>query len=510
MISDSILCTAQQIKSREQQAIQKDGIPSLVLMERAGLALWEHLPEKGSIAIVCGNGNNGADGLCLARLLTEQGRNCTVFVKEEGRRTEEYAHQMERLLLAGFQKEEIRKAESGTIGTLSAYAVIVDALFGVGFNRAPEGLDFSIIQEINRAGENGSYILSVDIPSGVDATTGNVPKAAVHADKTVTFSCKKTGMVFYPGRIFCGEVVVAEIGLPSVRDNGKTQFPWFSYEGKVAEYMPKRIADSHKGNYGTVTVIAGSKNMPGAATLCTKAAYRSGAGIVRLLSEKETVATVRQTVPEVIAVEIDEKKNRLEELLASSNSLVIGPGLGTGADTKRLVDAVIESGKPSVLDADALNCLSKRLDLQTDNPEKRVKLLNEWLNEGIILTPHKKELARLLGMSVGELSSCWYERILSLKEQIRFVLVMKDACTVVVSRGGIYLNQSGNSGMSTGGSGDVLAGITGTFLAVMPPMEAACAAVYLHGFLGDLAAESGSKQSLMASDLIEEMKRITE
>ncbi len=286
------LCTAQQIKAWEREATTKERIPSPVLMERAALCLLAELPEKGSIAIVCGNGNNGADGLCLARLLQERKRYCTVFVMADGRRTEEYEHQMHRLMLAGFDKREIRSIETGTIAALSAYAVIVDALFGVGLNRPVEGAALAVIREINRAKENGSFIVAADIPSGVGATDGKVLGDAVHADKTVTFSCNKTGMVFYPGRTCAGQIVIGQIGLPTLGKQ-ETEGTFFTYEGQVMEHLPARKEDSHKGTYGTVTVIAGSRDMPGAATLCTKAAYRCGAGIVKLISEKETLATVR-------------------------------------------------------------------------------------------------------------------------------------------------------------------------------------------------------------------------
>ncbi len=503
MKSKTLLVTAQEMKRFEETVIRGMEIPSLVLMERAGMALLDALPKTGRIAIVCGRDNNGADGVCLARLLGESGRGCSVFFPEEGRQTPELLHQQKRLSQSNFPEIRCFFGQQGTPEDLYAYDVIVDALFGIGLSRPVEGAARAYILAMNACREKGAFVLSVDIPSGVDGTSGKVLGAAVRASRTVTFSLAKTGLVFYPGRELCGELLVAPIGLPAIRES-----KWYRFTGAPGEFLPERPADSHKGTYGTVAVLAGCQEMPGAATLCTKAAYRSGAGIVRLLSEAAVVETVRQTVPEVIARtlpgELSEEafQKWMEEELAKASCVAAGPGLGNGPLSRRCLDAVLRCKQPKVLDADAINGLAERLNRQTASLPERLRLLNDWLSPNTVLTPHKKELSRLLGLPVPELRERWLEILLLLHEEIRFVMVLKDACTAVVSAEGIYLNQSGNAGMATGGSGDVLTGILGAFLAVMPPERAAACAVYLHGCLGDEAAKRGGSQSLMASDLI--------
>lgn len=497
------LMTAKEMKRFEESAIREGEIPSLVLMERAGLALREALPKTGRVAVVCGRGNNGADGVCLARLLGEAGRGCAVFFPEEGRETPELLHQKKRLLQSDFPEIRCFFGQQGTPAALDAYDVIVDALFGIGLSRPVEGAAREFILAMNACRERGAFVLSADIPSGVDGSSGKVLGTAVRATRTVTFSAAKTGLVLYPGRELCGELLTAPIGLPAPKES-----LWYCFAGAPGAFLPKRPADSHKGTYGTVAVMAGCREMPGAATLCTKAAYRSGAGIVRLLSEAEAAETVRRTVPEVIAQalpgELSEEAFRqwADAELSKAACLAAGPGLGSGKLAERCLDAALRFEKPKVLDADALNGLAGRLSGRAETLPERLSLLNEWLSPNTVLTPHKKELSRLLGVPVPELTERWTEILMLLHENIRFVTVLKDACTAVVSSEGIYLNRSGNSGMATGGSGDVLTGILGALLAVLPPKEAADCAVYLHGCLGDAAAKRGGKQSLMASDLI--------
>ncbi len=220
------------------------------------------------------------------------------------------------------------------------------------------------------------------------------------------------------------------------------------------------------------------------------------------------MATVRQTVPEVITIEESDDIARVTEQLQAAKSVVIGPGLALGERTERLADAALASGKPMVIDADALNCLAARLDRRGAVGEERIALLNAWLSPDTVLTPHKKELSRLLGLSMSDLTEQWMDVLHKLQTSARFITVMKDACTAVAASEGIYLNQSGNSGMAVGGSGDVLAGITGALLCTMAPMDAVCAAVYLHGCLGDAAAKSLGRHGMMASDMIAAMKDV--
>ncbi len=520
------LLTAAEAKAIDRYTIDEIGIPSIVLMERAALAVAEICEQMmavdGKILCVCGTGNNGADGVAVARILRLRGyRTELLLVGDEVRWTEEFQTQLRAarnlqipVCKAGEPAEYIKEGE---------YALIVDALFGVGLTRAVEGIYAQLIGQMN---QSGAPIVAVDLPSGVSADDGQIMGCAVKATVTVTFGEEKLGMILYPGTEYCGKRVVAEIGLateqylasameeqshelPAVAGNRRQSA--FTYGKEDLIRLPKRPAYSNKGTFGRVLVIAGSPHMGGAALFAGMAAYRMGAGLVEIATAKENRTFLQETLPEAILTIYDPMAAPEEWLLPAMNrakAIVIGPGLGTEGNGAEILSILLEQAEvPLVIDADGLNLLAASEKLQKRLSERALPgqsvLGAGTANPQIILTPHLGEMSRLTGKAVKEIQSSLLNTANEYSCKTGAICVMKDARTIVaLPDGRIYVNTSGNCGMATGGSGDLLAGMIGALLAEgMEAGESACLGVYLHGHYGDLAKERYGERTMIASDL---------
>lgn len=488
------LLSGQEMKIWERTMMARFHIPSILLMERAAQAVVEEVMNGNydlrKVLIVCGTGNNGGDGLAAARLLMANKICAEVFiVGNRNRMTEETKQQL-----------EMYKAIFGKIVTepvYDEYTVIIDALFGIGCNREVTGLAAESIRAMNRT---PVPVVSVDVPSGISSDTGKVCAAAVNAAVTVTFFGEKLGMLLYPGRAYCGNIRVAELGIPV-----KTQMSGhvIAYDDSDLLRLPKRMGDSHKGTYGKLLVIAGSSKMCGAAYLAAAGAYRTGAGMVKIYTPEENRTALQTLLPEAL-LEIYDRKDWdpevLKQCLSWADAVVLGPGLGTDAAAEGIVDCVKTYGQvPLVMDADALNILSKH---------------ENWLEAfsvPVILTPHIQEMSRLIRKNKEEIKECAWKTAEKFIEKYPVTLVLKDAVTVVAKAGEpLYINSSGNSGMASAGSGDVLAGILGGLLVQgMKDSEAARLGVYLHGRAGDQAADHKSVYSMTASDIIDGIAEVT-
>ncbi len=493
------LLTAVEAKAIDRYTIDEIGIPSAVLMERAALAVAEQcermMTADGEILCVCGTGNNGADGVAVARILWLRGyRTKVLIVGDEKRGTEEFKLQLRvarRLNVpvckAGEQAEYIKRGEC---------ALIVDALFGVGLTRGIEGIYAEVITQINRS---GIPVISVDLPSGVSADDGMVCGCAVKAAVTVTFGSEKVGMILYPGTEYCGELVVAEIGLAenAYFDGRKEKEPAFTYDEDDLKRLPKRPAYSNKGTFGRVLVIAGSPNMGGAALFAGTAAYRMGAGLVEIATVKENRALLQAELPEAVLTVYDPFTDPADWLIPAmkrAKAIVVGPGLGLKGNGAGILALLLEQATvPMVIDADGLNLIAGN---------KRLKDSLKGKSQ-VILTPHLGEMSRLIGKTVGEIQRELVGTARDYSREMGVICAMKDARTIVASPdGNVYVNTSGNSGMATGGSGDLLAGMIGALLAEgMDPYESACLGVYLHGRYGDIAKECYGARTMIASDL---------
>lgn len=470
-------------------------VPSIVLMERAALAFVDELARQNvdtkRALVVCGAGNNGGDGLAVARLLAQKKSKVTVvYAGDRARATELNRLQLEILSAYGIPvKEEI---------TQDCYTVVIDALFGVGLDREVSG-DYA--EKINQMNRLCGYKAAIDISSGLSADTGKILGTAFCADLTVAFAFAKCGMMFWPGAEYAGKVSVREIGIDENSFLGKVPRIRMLEEQDIPELLPKRFAHSHKGTYGKLLLIAGSVNMAGAAILAAKAAYAAGCGLVKVLTPAENRLILQTAVPEAVIETYDKdgEKMDLPAMISWADAVVAGPGLGVGSMAQEIVETVLkETKKPVLLDADALNIIAKS------------ERLLHMLGANNIITPHVGEMARLTGKDIQRIEAGIADTAKEMSEKYHTVCVLKDFRTVsALPDGELYLNTTGNSGMATAGSGDVLSGLIGSLLAQgAAPGMAAALGVYLHGMAGDKKASCCGERGLTAADLAEGLKQI--
>lgn len=527
------LVTGGQMKEVDRYTIEKVGIPSLVLMERAAMGVAreaEKLAGKDDVIwAVCGTGNNGADGVAAARMLALKGYNVTIIVagdREKG--TREFHTQMEIAGRLGLSAVEWKDFIPGRCG------LIIDGVFGVGLTRAVEGEYREILETLGDM--NDTAVVAVDIPSGIHSTTGQVMGIALKADVTVSFGCEKLGSVLYPGRDYCGKVVVEDIGFPQVSFEKAGPLAW-TLEREDLKGLPRRPAHSNKGTFGKVLVIAGCSGMSGAAYLAALAAYRIGAGLVKIMTVEENRQILLQQLPEAIITtyrpgELEDAEQetagepgdssqtggrdrgqpqglasrgprwqeRIERECAWADVIVMGPGLGQEPYVELLVQSVLTSAYvPIVLDADGLNTIASH------------PYLEQYYTENIVITPHLGEMARLTGRTVKEIQKDVPGAAAEYSGRHGIVCVLKDAATVVAGREGqCYVNTSGNSCMAKAGSGDVLAGAAAGLLAQgLEPFDGAVMAVYVHGLAGDRYRRERGPASMLARELAEKLGDIT-
>ncbi len=492
------LVSAEEMRRCDTNTIEKFHLPAAVLMERAALGTVEVIRQKCGqdrkrVLVVAGTGNNGADGIAVGRLLMQEGFQVTFFLAGEKERFSELLKLQIAIVesYGGKICTEYREAE---------YDIIVDALFGIGLTRALQGRFLKAVQRIN---ESDAWKISVDMPSGIHTDTGEVLGDAVRADATVTFAYRKLGQVLYPGCDYAGEVFVKQIGI--TREGFLGKMPQVFCYGQAENVpLPVRKKSGNKGTFGKVLVIAGNREMSGACLLSAKAALRSGCGMVRIVTVKENKTILGSSLPEAI-LGLYETKEELEKQLMEgcvwADCILLGPGLGKGEETEEKLRFVLEqSEKPLVIDADGLNVLSENFGLYNSLKKSIIEK-----NRDVILTPHLGEFARLQGKSVPDLKYRFLEEAKQYAAECGCVLVCKDARSVVCKKETpVYLNLTGNSGMATAGSGDVLAGmITGLLAQKMTAFDAAVLGVYLHGKAGDMAAAKKNEYSLLAGDLTE-------
>lgn len=491
------LVTAAEMKRYDNNTIERIGIPGMVLMERAALkafdVVWEELENKPDtekrVFILAGVGNNGGDGLALGRLLCERGCQVTIqIVGNEEKATGQW--RLQREILTHYPVKIGSKEPEGE------YTVNVDALFGVGLSREVLG---EYAQAINQFNQRRGLKIALDIPSGLNADTGEVCGCAVSADKTVTFGFWKRGLVLGKGREYAGKVIEASVGIG--RESFFEDMPaMFFYDEPPKKLMPTRDKAGNKGTFGKVLFIAGSHNMAGAAVLSAKAAYRMGAGMVKVITSPTNRVILQETLPEALLGSWEDLRSSLEW----ADVVAIGPGLGKGEEAKEAFNIVIDKSKlPLVIDADALNLLAE--------DESLMQVL-AGQERCVILTPHVGELARLTGHSIDEVKANLPQEAMQYAKKVRKIVAAKDSRTFICKEDSpICVNVCGNSGMATAGSGDVLTGMITALLAQgMDGFTAAGVGVYLHACAGDYVASYKGEHACMAGDLanaLEEMDK---
>ncbi len=523
-----MLVDAKTMRALDRKTIKDYGIKGLVLMENAGRGLAEVVAEllddeleasgRARVSIICGKGNNGGDGFVAARHLRNGGYEVEVFtvapvaaLKGDAGTN---ARIWEKMGGSCFKVSSAKEIED-SLSRLRHSAVVVDALFGTGLSSELKGVSRALVEVINSL---SAVVVSVDIPSGLDATTGKVMGEAVMADLTVTMAYPKLGFFLYPGKDYTGEIDVVDIGMPPEVAADVMIDNYLIDDVLVSELLSSilwRTEDTHKGNYGHLLVAGGSTGKSGAVVMAASSAMRVGAGLVSVAVPEGLLDIVEVKATEVMTIPLSEEPSsigrgsvmsgvavgELAGELEGKSALVLGPGLGRVqagfADAlKGLLAYCAQEGIAILIDADALNALEGRLSILKHASDNGAE---------IVITPHPGEAATLLGISVMEVQEDRMRSAGQLRKKTGAVVVLKGASTIVSTEEGSFINPTGNPGMASAGMGDVLAGIIGGMMAQgMAVVDASVVGVYLHGMAGDIAAERIGEAGLVATDLIEE------
>jgi ADP-dependent NAD(P)H-hydrate dehydratase / NAD(P)H-hydrate epimerase len=503
------ILNAAQMREADRATIDDVGLPSIVLMENAGRqvvaaleSLYDDLSDQ-SVAIVAGKGNNGGDGFVAARTLHQRGVDTTVFLV--GQVSEVKGDARTNLdILGRLGVSVVEVADEGAwelhFSEVSQHDLVLDALFGTGLKGPLTGFYETVVADIN---ESGLPVVSIDVPSGLSADTADVIGPCIEATVTITLGAPKIPLVLPPAEGKSGEVVIADIGIPLgvIDELPGTRIELLTRDG-LRHLLPPRAADSHKGDFGRVLVVAGSVGKTGAATLAARGALRAGAGLVTVACPRSCLTVVASHGVEYMTEPLDETATGTVHFAAAdtvlnvqADALVVGPGLGRGEGVSTFVRELVEKGAtPLVLDADGLNAFA-------DDP---AALLGRE-GRDIVITPHPGEMARLMGCTVEDVQHDRVGMAVNFATRHRVYVVLKGYRTVIATPDGVvFVNPTGSPGMATGGTGDVLAGMLGAWLAQLLDAEAACRlAVYLHGAAGELADADHGETSMIAGDLVE-------
>ena len=508
------ICTAAQMRECDRLTIEEVGLPGIALMETAGRAAADAVLEllaertRPTTGIFCGRGNNGGDGFVIARVLLQHGYAVDVYLLGSGSGSSGDA-EVNLSVLRTLVDQDLAPGRcqlhrlgdqladgisiAGLLHGIPAYDVVVDALLGTGLGGVVRTPYKEVVEHLNRA---RSYVVAVDIPSGLDSDTGQVLGVAVDADITVTFGLAKRGQVLYPGRSHCGDLRVVDIGIPDgVCDRaGVAGMALTRATARAA--LPPRPTGGHKGTFGHVLCLGGTGGHTGAITLTSMAALRAGAGLSTAVGLTPEIERVAQVHPEVMTWVVAGPSALAS--LAAGKTVAAGPGLGVSAAARDLVLQICDLDTVRVLDADALNIVAREVDAGG--------LLRRAAEKGpTILTPHPGEFSRLTGRRIADLLADPVAAARDFATDTGCIVVLKGAATVVAHPDGRYaLNTSGNPGMATAGSGDVLTGLIAGLAAQAgsDAWSAACAGVFVHGLAGDRAAQSVGRRSLTATDLV--------
>lgn len=490
------ILTAEQMRNIDRRATESFGVPSIVLMENAAIAvvdaIFEHYPNADRIAIFCGLGANGGDGFAVARHLENRGVVPLLFIAGDRSLIQGDARTnlavCERLGIPIYDMRDVDQVDDALAHASDADA-IVDALFGTGLNRAPSGVAAEVIRGI---AELRLPVVAVDLPSGANATTAEIFEPCIQAEVTVTFAAPKLCHLFEPAALQCGEVIVADITIPEAAvEDENVQLAQITPRD-VQPFFAPRLASTHKGTYGHVAIVGGSPGRSGAAVLAARGAIRGGAGLVTVVTDVETAKLVNAGSIESMTYSGDDVRG----LLAKKDAVLAGPGLADDDASYESIRALLAGvEQPLVIDASALNAFAGRTEEL--NPHGRAR----------VLTPHPGELGRLLGTDAESINADRIGAARAAAAKTNCIVVLKGSQTLVADRDGfVHVNPTGNPGMATGGMGDVLGGLVAALLARgIDAVDAARAAVYLHGLAGDLLRDEQGDAGLAALDLAERL-----
>ncbi len=497
-------CFASQMREVDRAASEIGSVPSIVLMENAAIACVNELKKdfpdlpKKRIAVFCGKGNNGGDGFAAARHLYNLGADVSVYLVCSNEFKGDAKINFDIIKKMNINTDVISDTDNLKY-IIRSNDIIIDAIYGTGIHGAIVGTSYDVINEIN---ENSSYTLSVDIPSGVNADSGEICGICIKADKTVTFAAYKIGMLLFPAADFTGVVTVADISIPEYIIEEQGIDTNVIDDAFVRKNFPKREKNSQKGDYGKVLVIAGSQGMSGAAYMSSQSAVLAGSGLVTLAIPSLLSSAMEAKTTEVMTVSLPDIDGHISErasrkiigLLEKPDAVLIGPGMGRSEDTEGILSAVLENSKiPVIVDADGINAAAENTDILSE------------CTCPVIFTPHTVELSRLTGLDRDYIEENRLMVSREFAEENGVTVILKGHHTIVTSPDGKqYINITGNAGMATGGSGDVLAGLTASLAARgVGEAEAAAMAVHIHGTAGDIAMERYGIESVTASSIME-------
>jgi hydroxyethylthiazole kinase-like uncharacterized protein yjeF len=487
------ILSAEQIRAADRYAIENEPIASIDLMERAATACvnWllknVHL-KKIEVLIFCGTGNNGGDGLAIARMLLKKNISVNTYIIPLGNKpTKDFLINKKRLQKIS-AKSIIEIYSKKDLPRINKNILVIDALLGTGISRKPEGLAAKAIAQINKS---SATVIAIDMPSGLFADVHTSHNTVIRATQTLSFQVPKLAFLFPENEKYVGDWHILDIGLDKQFMASLPAENFLVEKKNITALFPARKKFSHKGTYGHALIVAGSYGMMGAAVLCTRAAVRSGAGLVTAFIPKCGYNIMQRSVPEAMALTARTEKYISGKLPEKKfTSVVIGPGISKNAGVVRwLKNSLVQIKYPLILDADALNIISEN------------KLLKKIL-PGAVLTPHPGEFKRLAGKAKNDFEN--FQLLKSFAKKYNVYVVLKGAYTCVATPDGkTYFNSTGNPGMAKGGSGDVLSGVIGALLARgLSGLHASIAGVYIHGLAGDIAAQQFSQESMTASDII--------
>ncbi|MCD8181326.1 MAG: NAD(P)H-hydrate dehydratase [Firmicutes bacterium] len=497
-------CFASEMRGVDRAASEIGGIPSIVLMENAAIACVNELKKDfadladKSAAVFCGKGNNGGDGFAIARHLHNMGVNVSVYLvcgrelKGDAKINFDIINKMNIEIDVICDTENLKYI-------IRSNDIIIDAVYGTGIHGTVGGISYDVINEIN---ENAKYIMSVDVPSGINSDSGEICGICIKADKTVTFAAYKVGMLMFPAADYTGEVTVADISIPDYIINGQNLKINVTDDKFVREHFPARENNSQKGDYGKVLVIAGSAGMTGAAYLASQSAVTAGSGLVTLALPSELNGAMEAKTTEVMTVPLSGEDGHIsfdasEEILRridAADTVLIGPGLGRARDIAKILETVLNHSRvPVIIDADGINAAALNMDILSG------------CTCPVIFTPHTVEMSRLTGFDKDYIEDNRLVVSKEFAEEYGVTVILKGHHTIVTGQDGEqYINITGNSGLATGGSGDVLAGITASLVSRgIGETAAAAMAVYIHGKAGDIARDKYGIESVTASRVME-------
>ena len=509
------LVTSGSMRAIDREAIDKHKIPSLDLMENAGQGIAERLlthniidpSTADKVAVICGKGNNGGDGFVVARYLHDAGVNiCLFFIGPSKELSGDAGINYDRAVKSGVVVTEIKKVTD--LEDIKNCTHLIDALFGTGFKGRPRDLSAKVIEFIN---EQETAVISIDLPSGLDADNGTHQGAVIRSDYTFALALPKYGLFLSPGRELAGVVDIVPIGIPNeVMNKQKLSHQLITAE-LVSEKLPERNPSGHKGDFGKLLAISGSTGMTGASCLTANSALRSGCGIVRVACPQGVQPVLAIKLTEAMTHPLPDISNKgvlalrslgeIRKLSKEHDALAIGPGLGLHHETQELIRRFVSKNeKPIVIDADALTALSSNMNFIKES------------KAAMVLTPHAGEFGRLTGETVPDDIQERFVNVLEFAKEYGVTLLLKGSPTIIACpKGNRYLNPTGNDGMATAGSGDVLTGIIGSLLAQgMTAEDAAVCGAFIHGTAGDIAADALTPRAMIAGDLIDFLPEVFE